>query len=779
MNRLQTPLSGRWELTFGAQTDDGPNCPADLSALDWQTIPATVPGNVELDLMGAGLLPDLTKGNNVYEALAYEGHEWWYRRTFEVAAIAPGEQIDLVFEGLDCLGTVWLNGRELGHTDNMLIAHRFNVTEHLRANAENELVVRIASAVLAGRRYELDALCQAQPGNYESLPIRKAPHMYGWDIMPRLVSAGIWRDVYLESAGPTRVHDVYWTTMTVDANARRATVRCGWQLCLHNADTTGLTLAIELKHNGSVVHRAEEPVLSQAGVSMIYLQDVSLWWPRGCTGQSTAALYDSTVVLLRNGEELDRRSHRLGLRTTRLERTEVTTDDDPGEFVFIVNGRKIFVHGTNWVPLDALHSRDLQHLRDTLDMAVDLNCNMIRCWGGNVYEDHGFFDYCDEQGIMVWQDFAMACAIYPQDDAFACRLRAEAEAVVAKLRNHPSLVMWAGDNENDDAHNWLFGGTIDPNTNRLSRDILPEVIRRLDPCRDYLPSSPYHSPEYERRRQGEEVQMPEQHLWGPRDDFKADFYLSSGSHFVSEIGYHGCPDPRSLEEMMDADSVWPWQNNDQWLTHCVRPKPQSESFNYRIELMAKQIAVLFEEIPDNLPDFALASQIVQAEAKKFFIEFFRAGKWRRTGILWWNLRDGWPIISDAVVDYYGRKKLAYEYIRRVQQNVCAIIGEPADASHPVLVVNDSDQPVEGELTLHDASSGDRILGASFAADANGKAHITTIPESKKTAMFLLDWKTSAGVSGRNHYLAGPRPFTLTQYRKWLQALAISTGIGPE
>ncbi len=203
----------------------------------------------------------------------------------------------------------------------------------------------------------------------------------------------------------------------------------------------------------------------------------------------------------------------------RLERTEVTTRDRPGDFLFEVNGCPVFCKGSNWVPVDAFHSRDEQRYADIIDLLSDTNCNMIRCWGGNVYEDHAFFDLCDRNGIMVWQDFAMACAAYPQDKAFCDKIEAEAEAVVRKLRQHASLVLWSGDNECDQI---ALGQGLDPWQNRITRKVLPQAVYRCDPYRPYLPSSPYMAREVVEAK--DTSLMPEQHLWGPRNYYKSPFY---------------------------------------------------------------------------------------------------------------------------------------------------------------------------------------------------------------------------------------------------------------
>ena len=765
--RQTISLDGSWRLSYGPQRSDGPRSPGEPALAGWPTIAATVPGNVELDLMKAGLLPELSVGTNIYRLRELEGNQWWYQRKFSTPKRTGNTRVELVFEGIDCLGTIFLNGREVGQTHNMFIAHRFDVTDQLReAGGENELTVRLDSAVLAGRQHQPTALEGAFAANWESLSIRKAPHMYGWDISPRIVSAGLWRSVRLELMPPTRLTDVYFTTLRLDSNRQKAQVLVDWNFATDCFAIDRWEVRLSFERDGKQILQKKFPVFGSHDRHKLDVTRPDLWWPRG---YGTQPLYDLTLELLNGeGKVLDTWHQRVGIRTIKLVRSDITTPEKPGEFVFVVNGEKIFVKGSNWVPLDSLHSRDKQHLSSAFDMLADLNCNMLRCWGGNVYEDHDFFELCDQRGLMVWQDFALACAIYPQTDAFAAEMRGEAEAVVQKLRNHPSLALWAGNNEIDQAYTGWFGCPLDPNTDRLSRQVLPEVVRQFDPLRDYLPSSPYYSPELIKAGNRSE-NRPEDHLWGPRDDFKGKYYTSSPAHFVSETGYHGCPDRSSLEQMMEPGFVWPWQNNEQWLTHAARPLPGETGYNYRIPLMAKQTAVLFGAVPEKLDDFILASQISQAEADKFFIELSRMRKWQRTGILWWNLRDGWPIISDAIVDYYDRKKLAYHYIKRVQTDVCAMCGEPEAGRQPLVIVNDTLADASGHVVIRDADSRQTIFESNYQVDRNGRANVGFIPQASKPAMWLIEW-TVGKQKFHNHYLAGPRPFKLDDYKRWLKSL---------
>lgn len=762
-------LNGEWQLSYRPQRSQY----VALQRLDFNTMPtvsAFVPGNVELDLMRAGILPEPSVGNNIYRLREYETYEWWYRRRFTAPAVPDGYTAQLVFEGLDCLADVWLNGLPVGEAANMLIPHRFDVTGALKAG-ENELVVRIRSAVLEGRQRTPAPFESALPCGFESLGVRKAPHCYGWDIMPRVVSAGIWRDVYLQFLPTTRWRSVYWATTSVDAARRSAVLFVDWDFTTSEHAIDDWQVRLRLSRDGRVVYESLYPVFHTHGRAWGHVQDVDLWYPRG---YGEPALYEACADLLDGkGNVLDTHRCRIGIRTVELHRTDITTPEEPGEFVFVVNGVKVFAKGTNWVPLDAFHSRDSQHLKPTFEMLVDLNCNMVRCWGGNVYEPDAFFDLCDEHGVMVWQDFALACAIYP--DEIIPAVRAEAEEVVKRLRNHPSLVLWCGNNEIDHTYLWAGMG-INPNTDKISRQVLAEVVRQLDPFRAYLPSSPYIS-ETVMQRGGDPNLSPEQHLWGPRDDFKGAYYTRSLAHFVSEIGYHGCPDRRTLEQMMEPEYLWPWQENEQWLTHATRPLPRMTEFNYRIPLMAKQIAVLFDAVPDNLDEFILASQISQAEALKFFIERWRQRKWRTTGILWWNLRDGWPIISDAIVDYAYRKKLAYVYVKRVQTDICAMLSEPENGYHSLIVVNDTPHPAEGEVEIVDADSGAQLLTGVFSVEPNDKSVVGSLPQVEQPALWLIHWRDGEGRRYLNHYLAGNRPYDLKQYRRWLRLLEIPEDIG--
>ncbi|MDR2686540.1 MAG: hypothetical protein LBB75_02215 [Oscillospiraceae bacterium] len=757
MNHLS--LNGCWELFCFPQKNSPVTAPAQLDA--HTPIPAQVPGVAQRDLMRAGLLPeDIYFGQNVSLLRKYEGHEWWYRKRFAIDALPSADAFAMFcFDGIDCDADIYLNGEEIGSSGNALIPRKLPAAG--LEEGENELVVHIFSPVAQAHKYACDPMLSALEGGYEGLDMRRPPSSYGWDILCRAVCSGLWRGVRLEYRQATSFTQSYLVTRRCDG--RRAELRLFWEFDTDLPDFAGLALRLE-GSCGDSRFDLTRPIGFSAGHWDFALERPKLWWPAGYGEQN---LYGIKISLLKDGEPVCETRDVIGIRTVELRRTELATQENPGEFVFLVNNTKIFCKGSNWVPLDALHCEDAGRYEPALALFKDTHCNMLRCWGGNVYEDDRFYELCDEYGILVWQDFSMACGLYPRDEAFYAQMRAEAKAVIQKLRQHPSLALWSGDNECDGS--WRGRG-LDPNGNALTRRVLPDAVARCDGARPYLPSSPCIGPETVRT--GLYGCVSEDHLWGPRNYFKSEFYTGARCHFVSEIGYHGCPNRSSIEKFIPPGKLWPWEGNPDWLLHSSEPTGRPDGpYAYRNKLMADQIAQLFGAHAQNLDDFVLWSQIAQAEAKKFFIEWARAGKWRKTGILWWNMLDGWPQFSDAVVDWYFGKKLAYWYIKRSQAHLCLIVAEPQDWHVRLLACNDTLRALEGAYRLWDADTGETLLSGEFNAPANETTQLARLRlDSTAQRLFLVEWQ-AGGVRGVNHYLYGHPPFGPARYRAWLEQIA--------
>lgn len=743
-------LDGKWRMSWLGE-EDYRKCDREITSLGALAgagiFGAEVPGNFELDLQKNGVEPEPFYGDNYVKLMKYETAHVFYETDFDF----PGGEGDwfLCFDGIDTFADIYLNGQKIGVADNMLIPHEYPLTG--LPEGKNTLLVHLKPACLEARRFPSVPGGNALPYNYESLHIRKAAHMFGWDIMPRIVSCGIWRGVRLEHRPKARIEEFYLYTVSADPETEVASLGAFFRVRA-GADLRGYSLRVRGECGGSVFEKTVR-LWYTAGKLSIDVKNAKLWWPRG---RGEQALYGVTAELLKDGAPVHTISFTTGIRTVALRRTSLTDEAGNGEFCFYVNGERVFIKGTNWVPVDAFHSRDVQRTPAILDMAEEIGCNALRCWGGNVYESDEFFDLCDKKGFLVWQDFAMACGIYPQDAEFQSAMRAEAEAVVRRLRRHPSLMLWSGDNECDDACMWSGTGR-NPNDNVITRKVLPKVLRDQDPFRPYLPSSPYHD---EKTVGADPRYLPENHLWGPRDYYKSAFYKESLAHFASEIGYHGCPSIESIKKFIPPEKLWPWKDNDMWIYHAASPEVSEDAaYRYRIELMAKQVRELFGVIPDSLADFSLASQLSQAEAFKFFIELFRAAKWRRTGLIWWNLIDGWPQFSDAVVDYYFNKKAAFDFIKRAQRPVCLMFAEPENWRIRLIASNDTRQTQKVVYRVTDAFDGGKtVLEGAASAKADTSAAVAEMPYSAgEKHLYLIEWECGKE-KAFNHYLAGNPPF---------------------
>ncbi len=767
------------------------------------TVPAIVPGNFELDLVRAGLLDDPFWGTNIVKLRELEDRHLIYTTAFDMPALSSDELPVIRFEGIDTYADIYLNGTPVLSTDNMFMSHEIRLSREEWKNlkkAGNTLTVHIFPTMIAAQDFPIPPTAGMFDHGYASLYVRKAASTFGWDIMARAVSGGLWRPVVIETVRTPAIRDVFLYTRAVNVSEDDPT-RGYAELNLYYAvDIGGITyypfdeadhprelpfgyaLSVEGSCNDCSYSARVDHLWHTCGNIFIPVHRAYLWYPKNA---GLPYLYDVTVTLWKDGEAVDTYTLRSGIRTVELERTSLSTEGDrSGEFRFLINHRPVFVMGTNWVPLDAFHSRDAERLPRALELLGESGCNAVRCWGGNVYEDHAFFDYCDEHGILVWQDFAMGCAVYPCDETMQFNLKCEVEQVVKKLRNHTSLCLWAGDNECDLFWWMCYAVRRDPKDNVLTRKIIPEVLREQDLSRPYLPSSPYI--DEEAAKSGQINRIAEDHLWGPRDYFKGPFYRNTVCHFASETGYHGCPAPKSLEKFIPAEEMWPIFDGataenplqgaakPSWLAHQTSMElNEGNVFGYRIRLMTNQVQHMFADMPLDLDTYARMSQASQAEAFKYFIERFRVTKWRRTGIIWWNLLDGWPQVSDAVVNYDYTPKLAYHFIKRVQKPRHMAFTDPENGRITLMGLNDSRTAATFDYTVKDVTDlpADTdlaavpvLLSGKVTVPADAIAPAATLPAEGLDHRFLLiEWTLADGSTHRSHFILEPEHLDSEMY----------------
>jgi len=731
----QTPLTADWRLQHfadGAGEAAGAHL-AEHDDLAW--LPATVPGQVHLDLMAAEVIPDPFFGLNYEQCLWVEEKEWWYRTAFtpDLEELS-GKRVELVFEGLDTFATVYLNGQEIGASRNMWVPLVLDVTDRLKWGEPNTLAVRLRSAFEAVKPDMAADEGSDVTGFFspkERVYARKAQMSYGWDIAPRIVSVGLWRPVYLRLVPEVAIRGFWQWTRGIDD-------RRPWAASAGIPDTTAaITFECEVENLTPEPRTAIRRIEASCGDSAIEwerevtlkpgrwtvgtsidIHEPRLWWPHGMGDQN---LYRGTVSLRIDDEVIDERPISFGIRTVEL----LLQDPETGEprFFFTVNGAPCFMRGTNWMPTDAMFARVTPERIDAvLELCREANCNMLRIWGGGIYEDPAFYELCDEKGLLVWQDFMMACGLYPQNEGFRRQLREEAEWVVRELRGHPSLALWAGDNENDCAYAWGGGDPEGYLRNGLTREVLPEVCARLDPSRTYIPSSPYNPSGHGNPNAPDEGDV---HLWDHSVRARHPMYFTDTSKFLSEIGRICAANLGSTQRFLAPEDQWPVENKA-W-EHHVGTIP-TEDFKRRWKT-DEGIRNLLGRDAESLQEYIAASQYGQAWCLGEWIERARRRKFECGGILWWNIFDNWPEHVDAVVDHYFGEKVGYTAVCRASRLLMPSIAREGEAFR-IYLLNDTLEPSAGMLTVSVCDlSGSRWVAHAdhVSVEPNASAVVAEIP----------------------------------------------------
>ncbi|MEU7474758.1 glycoside hydrolase family 2 protein [Lentzea sp. NPDC042327] len=668
-------------------------------------VPAAVPGSTHLDLLAAGLIEDPFL-DRAEESLRWMHRtEWRYDTEFEASAVA-GERADLVFEGLDTIAAVQLNGVLVGTAANMHRTHRFDVRPFL-ADGTNELVVTFSSALTRAEEVEgrLGRRDHAYPHPFNM--IRKMACSFGWDWGPDLQTAGIWKPVRLERWHTARLASVR-PLVTVDADG---TGRVEVHADVEHADPAApKALRLRVEVNGETFEANCE---GDRGVVTALVPDAELWWPVGYGEQPR---YDVTVSLLGPDGLLDGGQHRVGFRT-------VTVDVEPDEvgtpFTFVVNGRRVFAKGANWIPDDHFLTRVTRdRLARRVDQAVEANLNMLRVWGGGIYESDDFYDVCDERGVLVWQDFLFACGAYPEEEPLWSEVEAEAREQVARLAGRPSLALWNGNNENQWGFaDWGWPEQLGGRTwgLRYYTELLPAVVAELDPTRHYSPGSP-HSPGERHPNDADHGTRHEWEVWN-RVDYTR--YRDHVPRFCSEFGFQGPPTWTTLTHWVHDEPLT--STSPAFLAH-----QKAEDGNGKLDRgLAPHLPV-----PEEFADWHWATQLNQARAVAFGIEHFRSWWPRTTGALVWQLNDCWPATSWAAVDSGERRKPLWYALRRAFAPRLLTV-QPRDGRSALVVVNDHDEPWSGELRVERQAVGGAVLekvSLPFAVAARSAAAVE-LPDS--------------------------------------------------
>lgn len=680
-----TPLSANWLLSAA---DDVQTAPIHDLAYDTSAwTPAEVPGTVQQAMVRCGRAPSPWLDTNAKTFQRFERQAWVYRTVFDVPPDnTDADRFELRFEGISLFATVWLNGTPVGFTDNAHRDYTFDVTSRIRRDGPNVLAVECdlrLDEVEKGKRGDIGST-----GDAARTYVRFSQMSFGWDFAPRLVPVGLWRPVSLVAHRDVSIGDLAVRTASIGESAE-LTIDVQPRSISASPDCAMLELAIREREGGPVVWESSRELTGDAPLAIsATVENPELWYPFPL---GEPHLYTLEARILRGGGVTDSRTLRFGIRTI-----EVKQDD---QFTFCINGRDVFARGANWVPPNALtldaQSADYRHL---LDLARDAQFNMLRVWGGGTYECDEFYDLCDERGIMVWQDFMYACAMYPDDDpTFMESVRAEAEGTVRRLRSHPCVVLWCGENENQDTwaggYEWYkaadrhFGA-------RIYEHLLPDIVSELSPEIPWWPGSPFGGAAKMSLEEGD------YHDWYDLPDWRK--YDASAPRFSSEYGFRSVPQRETVDEMISPEFQW---DRNGFLHHAW-------DFHHGTCNWLKGVLPEFGT-PASLDDFIMLSQEAQATLMRYAVEVYRRRMWATSGSLIWQYNEPWPAATFSLVDFFGRPKAAYYWVSAAHSPTIGLFY--GDESNPSFWgVTDRSEDVAGTLRLSRYDHSGELLAKDLA-----------------------------------------------------------------
>lgn len=712
-------------------------------------LPASIPGCVHTDLLKNGIIEDPFYGTNEHRLQWIDKKDWMYETSFDASDVYGESSIYLVFDGLDTYCNVYLNGALILKADNMFRQWRVEVKSHLK-EGNNGLQVVFRSPIhedlpkLEQLEYKLPAPNdQSELGGLGdkrvSVFARKAPYHYGWDWGPRFVTSGIWREVRVEAWTGLRLADLYIRQDEISAENAALTAIAEVEA---DAEYRGLLKISTGAETWETVADLKPGV--QSIQLKLVIKEPKLWWSRGLGDQH---LYHFEAVLqAKEAPWSDTLSVRTGLRNARL----VRENDAYGTSFYIeLNGVPVFAKGANHIPGDSfITEMTRERYRHEIESAALANMNMLRVWGGGIYEQHDFYELCDEYGIMVWQDFMFACSMYPGDEAFLNNVREEAEYNVKRLRNYPSVVLWCGNNEIDSAWSefndklgWGWRKEFSrKQQQKLWQDyedifhvILPQAVDKMLQGIPYWPSSPMQEVTGDINQHAlTQSTRGDIHYWGVwhnKEPFE-NYNVHIG-RFMSEYGFQSFPEYNTVVSYAEE--------GDLQLESEVMMAHQKNGMGNRL---IKSYMDNYMRQPKDFPSFLYMSQVLQAEAMKMAIQAHRRRKGFCMGSLYWQINDCWPVASWAGMDYTGRWKATHYYAKRSFSDVLLSIDGASKDTLTIYAVSDLLQPLSGTLQVSLTDFDGKLLhesNYSVNADANSSTQLLAL--SKKELLKGADRKS--------------------------------------
>jgi len=663
---------------------------------------ATVPGAVHLDLMNNKIIPDPYKDENEKKVQWVENEDWDYQTSFKISPQElKNQNIELVFNGLDTFSEIYLNGKLLRKTDNMFRKWTIPVKQNLKIG-ENILQIKFKSSVNVGKE-----LAKKVPFTMPESPrsfVRKAQYQFGWDWGPRLVTAGIWKDVKLNFWNQAKLENIKIEQKVLTKQKADLTI---YTEILSDHEGKYI-ISINDKRNNIQLKKGKNKIQTPFTIN-----NPKLWQPNGWGNPN---LYNIKVSLQKDSKILADKTERIGLKTIEL----IQEKDAKGKsYYFKVNGNPMYAKGTNWIPSDSFTPRITKEKYQTLIKdCKEANMNMIRVWGGGIYEDDEFYRACDENGILIWQDFMFAGSFYPSDEEFLNNVKEEVKDQVNRLQNHASIALWCGNNEIDEAIvNWGYQKQFKyskedslqvwKDYKKLFHEVIPNVINEIA-VKDksiYWPSSPSIGWGHK-----ESLTEGDSHYWGVWwGEQPFEIYNEKVPRFASEYGFQGMPSMEAVKSMFS-------EKPDLSLENPIIKAHEKNARGFHIidEYMKRDYTV-----PKDFVKYNYVSQLLQARGMQIAIEAHRRAKPYNMGTLYWQLNDCWPVISWSSIDYLGNWKALHYQVKRSFENQ-VILAEEKDGILNFYGIND------------DLKKFDDVYVEIKVVKFNGEIlnEITTVPDGK-------------------------------------------------
>lgn len=667
----------------------------------FDSLPAIVPGTIHQDLLQNKIIPDPFIATNENSVQWIDKLNWIYETDFNLnIPVNSGSNISLIFEGIDTYADVWLNDSLILKANNMFRRWEIPV-KHIIKKKDNHLKILLYSPILNDIP-KFDSLpFQYYAGNDQSeigeigdkklsVFARKAPYHYGWDWGPRLVTSGIWRPVYIETWNGPVIKDVFISTDSIIDNC----AKMSGQIEIFSDESIKnyeLVISDTLSDKRTLVKERVDLIKGSNVFTVGFnIKNPKLWWSRG---HGEPHMYEFDVSLWKDKKQISSFKRKTGIRKIQLIRNN---DEDGKSFYFNLNGVPVFAKGANYIPQDSFLPRVTpERYKNILEAAADANMNMLRVWGGGIYENDLFYDICDSLGLMVWQDFMFACSLYPGDNDFIKNIKEEAKDNIRRLRNHPSVVLWCGNNEVLEA--WQYWG-IKKNYSMKGFDkkiwedyvnlfhcVLPEAVEKYSRGIPYWASSPSDG-ETESRNPA----FGDSHFWNVWGwEEPIEVYDSLKGRFISEFGFQSFPDFSTVKKYVS--------DPEQYSIDSKMILAHQRAGKHANKRLKKYILDWYRD-PKDFNSFIYLSQVIQADAVKRGIESHIRNKPYCMGSLYWQLNDCWPAASWSGIDYYGKKKALHYNVKKAFDNILISIVEKND-SIVFHIIPSLNERVKGEMEI--------------------------------------------------------------------------------